>query len=67
MEEKKLEESEIILLIDKSLKEVKISRQIKIIKKKYLEKEGIIPQLFQQLSQQKDLAKKKGLGSLINK
>jgi len=66
MEKKNLKEPEILLLINKSLQEVKGSQPIETIKKKYLEREGVISQFFQQVSQEKDLAKKKRLGSLIN-
>ena len=67
MKKKNLEESEILLLIDKSLQETKSSQQVEVIKKKYLEKGGVISQLFKQVSQEKDLVRKKRLGSLINK
>jgi hypothetical protein len=67
MEKKNLEESEILLLIGKSLQETKNSQQVEVIKKKYLEKGGVISQLFKQVGQEKDLVRKKRLGSLINK
>ena len=60
------QEQEINILIKKSFQEAENVFEIAIVKKKYLEKEGIISQLFQQISQEKDLEKKKKLGSLIN-
>jgi phenylalanyl-tRNA synthetase alpha chain len=59
-------EKEINILIEKSLQEMENFSEIETVKKKYLEKEGIIPQLFQQIGQEKDLERKKKLGSLIN-
>jgi hypothetical protein len=61
-----INEKEINDLAEKSLKEAENFPQIEIVKKKYLEKGGIISQLFQQVSQEKDLEKKKKLGGLIN-
>ena len=40
--------------------------EIETIKKKYLEKGGIIFQLFQQIAQEKNLEQKKKLGNLVN-
>ncbi|CAJ0824632.1 524_t:CDS:1 [Entrophospora sp. SA101] len=62
---KLISEKEIIILAEKSLKETENSLEVEIIKEKYLEKGGIISQLFQQISQEGNLEKKK-LGSLIN-
>ena len=53
-------------LAKKSLQEVQNFSELETIKKKYLEKGGIISQLFQQIGQEKDLIKKKKLGNLIN-
>ena len=63
---KLISEKEIIILAEKSLKETENSLEVEIIKEKYLEKGGIISQLFQQISQERNLEKKKKLGSLIN-
>lgn len=59
-------EEKISVLVEKSLQEAESFSEIEIVKKKYLEKGGIISQLFQQVSQEKDLVKKKKLGNLIN-
>jgi len=61
-----ISEKEISILAEKSLKESENALEVKIIKKKYLEKGGIIPQLFQQVGQEKDLVRKKKLGNLVN-
>ena len=53
-----INEKEISTLEEKSLSEAKNFSEVEIIKKKYLEKGGIISQFFQQVSQEKDLAKK---------
>jgi len=53
-------------LAKKSLQEVQNFSELETIKKKYLEKGGLISQLFQQIGQEKDLIKKKKLGNLIN-
>jgi len=59
--EKGLTEEEISLIIENSLAEVNNSRQPEIIKKKYLEKGGIISQLLQQIVQENNLEKKRNL------
>jgi hypothetical protein len=59
-------EKEIIILTEKSLKEVENFLELEIVKKKYLEKGGLVSQFFQQISQEEDPEKKKKLGSLIN-
>jgi len=64
--EKIVQEEEIDLLARKSLQEAQNFSEIETVKKKYLEKGGIISQLFQQIGQEKDLNKKKKLGNLIN-
>ena len=61
-----ISEKQINLLAKKSLKEVENFFEIETIKKNYLEKGGIIFQLFQQISQEEDPIKKKKLGNLIN-
>ena len=61
-----ISEEEINVLVQKSSLETDNFSEIETIKKKYLEKGGIIYQLFQQLGQEKDLAKKKKVGNLIN-
>ena len=68
MKEKKeiVSEEKINELTKKSLQEVQNFSEIETIKKKYLEKGGVISQLFQQIGQEKDLIKKKKLGNLIN-
>ena len=64
--EKIVREEEINFLAKKSLQEAENFSEIEKIKKKYLSKGGIISQFFQQISQEKDLQKKKKLGELIN-
>ena len=59
-------EEKINTLIEKSLQEIDNFSEIGAVKKKYLEKEGIIFQLFQQISQEKNLEQKKKLGNLVN-
>jgi phenylalanyl-tRNA synthetase alpha chain len=59
-------EEEIVLLFKKTLKEIEDPLKLEFIKKEYLEKGGLISQFFQQISQEKDLERKKKLGSLIN-
>jgi len=68
MKEKKeiVSEEKINELTKKSLQEVQNFSEIETIKKKYLEKGGVISQLFQQIGQEEDLIKKKKLGNLIN-
>jgi len=68
MKEKKeiVSEEKINELAKKSLQEVQNFSELETIKKKYLEKGGLISQLFQQIGQEKDLIKKKKLGNLIN-
>ena len=68
MKEKKeiVSEEKINELAKKSLQEVQNFSELETIKKKYLEKGGVISQLFQQISQEEDLIKKKKLGNLIN-
>jgi len=66
MNNEKKTEKEIKLLAKKSFQEAENFSEIEIVKKKYLEKGGIISQLFQQVIQEKDLEKKKMLGGLIN-
>jgi len=68
MKEKKeiVSEEKINELAKKSLQEVQNFSELETIKKKYLEKGGVISQLFQQIGQEKDLIKKKKLGNLIN-
>ena len=61
-----ISEKEINLLAEKSLKEAENLSELETIKKKYLEKGGVISQLFQQIGQEEDLIKKKKLGNLIN-
>jgi len=61
-----ISEKEIKLLAKKSFQEAENFSEIEIVKKKYLEKGGIISQLFQQVTQEKELEKKKILGKLIN-
>jgi len=61
-----ISEKQINLLAEKSLKEAKNFSELETVKKKYLEKGGLISQLFQQIGQEKDLIKKKKLGNLIN-
>ena len=61
-----VDEEEISALVKKSLQETENFAEIETVKKKYLEKGGIISQFFQQTGQTKDLVKKKKLGSLIN-
>ena len=63
---KLISEKEISILAENSLKEAENFLEVEIIKKKYLEKGGVVSQLFQQISQEEDLEKKKKLGSLIN-
>jgi len=64
--EKTVREEEINFLAKKSLQEAENFSEIEKIKKKYLSKGGLISQLFQQISQEKDLEKKRKLGGLIN-
>ncbi len=52
---KELTEKEIEILIKKSFQETEKSLEIGEIKKKYLEKGGLIPQFFQQIVLEKDL------------
>jgi phenylalanyl-tRNA synthetase alpha chain len=59
-------EEKINVLAKKSLQEVENFSEIEAVKKKYLEKGGIISQLFQQIGLEKDLAKKRKIGNLIN-
>jgi len=68
MKEKKeiVSEEKINELAKKSLQEVQNFSELETIKKKYLEKGGVISQLFQQIGQEEDLIKKKKLGNLIN-
>ena len=68
MKEKKeiVSEEKINGLAKKSLQEVQNFSELETIKKKYLEKGGLISQLFQQIGQEEDLIKKKKLGNLIN-
>ena len=68
MKEKKeiVSEEKINELAKKSFQEVQNFSEMEITKKKYLEKGGAISQLFQQISQEEDLIKKKKLGNLIN-
>jgi len=68
MKEKKeiVSEEKINELTKKSLQEVQNFSELETIKKKYLEKGGLISQLFQQIAQEEDLIKKKKLGNLIN-
>jgi len=63
---KSIDEKEISTLVEKSLQEAKNFSEIEIVKKKYLEKGGIISSLFQQISQEEDRERKKILGGLIN-
>jgi len=64
--EKTVREEEINFLAKKSLQKAENFSEIEKIKKKYLSKGGLISQLFQQISQEKDLEKKRKLGGLIN-
>jgi len=61
-----ISEEEINVLVQKSSLEADNFSEIETVKKKYLERGGIISQLFQQLGQEKDLTKKKKLGNLVN-
>jgi phenylalanyl-tRNA synthetase alpha chain len=63
---KVINEEEINKLFEKSLRELENPSKKEFVKKEYLEKEGIISQLFQQISQEKELEKRKKIGSLIN-
>ncbi|CAG8670015.1 2053_t:CDS:2 [Ambispora gerdemannii] len=56
-----ISEKEIDILAEKSLREAKNFSNVEIIRKKYLEKGGVISQLFQQISQERDLDKRKKL------
>ncbi|CAI2162899.1 17018_t:CDS:2 [Funneliformis geosporum] len=58
-------EEEIRTLVKKSLQETENFAELETVKKKYLEKGGTISQLFQQVSQTKDLAQKKKLGKKV--
>lgn len=68
MKERKetISEEKINVLAEQSLQEVQNFAEIVAVKKKYLEKGGIISQFFQQIGQEKDLIKKKKFGNLIN-
>jgi hypothetical protein len=59
---KNIDKKEIILLAEKSFQEAENFSEIETIKKKYLAKGGLISHFFQQISQEKDLTKKKNLG-----
>ena len=59
-------EKEINLLVEKSLQEAENLAEIPAVKKKYLERGGLISQFFQQLGQEKNPNKKKKMGGLIN-
>ncbi|MCE8167835.1 MAG: phenylalanine--tRNA ligase subunit alpha [Candidatus Moeniiplasma glomeromycotorum] len=61
-----IDEKEISTWIEKSFQEAENYSELEIIKKKYLGKGGLISQFFQQISQEKDLTKKKKIGYLIN-
>ncbi|MEG7978819.1 MAG: hypothetical protein NY202_02760 [Mollicutes bacterium UO1] len=61
-----IDKKEIGVLVEKSLQEAENFSEIELVKKKYLEKGGIISNLFQQISQKKDREQKKILGGLIN-
>jgi phenylalanyl-tRNA synthetase alpha chain len=63
---KVINEEEINKLFEKSLRELENPSKKEFVKKEHLEKEGIISQLFQQISQEKELEKRKKIGSLIN-
>lgn len=64
--EKTINEEEINKLFEKSLRELENPSKTELIKKEYLEKEGIISQLFLQISQEKELERKKKIGGLVN-
>jgi len=67
MKEKNLTHEKILVIAKKSLKEIEENSKIIIIKKKYLGKDGIITQLFKQISLEKNNEKRKKIGDLLNK
>lgn len=61
-----ISEEEINILFAKSLRELENCSKTELIKKEYLEKGGLISQFFQQISQERELEKRKKIGNLIN-
>ncbi|WNE40503.1 MAG: Phenylalanine--tRNA ligase alpha subunit [Mycoplasmataceae bacterium] len=64
--EKIISKEEINILFAKSLRELESCSKTELIKKEYLEKGGLISQFFQQISQEREIEKRKKIGNLIN-